>query len=465
MPNLKVKNQYFAQECERIESSEIQNIDDFNEVGKKTDGVSEGGVYSREVIDSDGNKVTKKYMLKAMDPFSMASEYIGANVARLYIGDSAPVVDLVRGKDGKLFVASEFIDNFETLKSLSESLQLPPECFPYGCVVDGNGELQSAAPHLQSMVNDYRANYPDVQDAELVNIISDYIQHGDAHDRNVGVRGLKDSTINVKATSLIDFSWSLRNARTAGSEITYNPHYSHNYNPHKTIAAIDQVLEVTPKEIEQVTAPLFKNLEEFYGQDNAVFKEAVPPSNYPLHIMDLAQNAVQNALGLDWGNKQTLQEVKDNMISSLEERSDALVAEKQKLQDEILFDQMWKESQDKGVDFSSPSSMSLDSSKEYNPQISSSFNDYIAARENLTDIPHVTLPQSPALGRGPEMPSLPTTGVGQAHSNLPDSVMGGIAVVSAIQGLRKSFSGNTATTKKTNKSKSTHKKKDTTKQR
>lgn len=453
MPNPKVRNQYFAQECKRIQNSEIQNIDDFSEIGAKTDGVSEGGVYSRVVTDADGNKVTKKYMLKAMDPSSMASEYVGANIARLYIGDSAPIVDLVRGNDGKIFVASEFIDDFETLKSLGERLQLPVECFPYGCVVDGDGELKSSAPHLQDIIDSHRPNYPKIKDAELVNIVSDYIQHGDAHDMNIGVRGkdkdVVDPTIDVKTTSLIDLSWSLRRSRAVGAEVSYNPYYSHNYDPQKTIKAIDQVLEITPQEIEQVTSPLFKNLEELYGQDNAVFRVEVSPDT-PIITkgIDRIKNYIQKSLG-DFGSKQTLEEVKDTMISSLEERSEALTEERKRLQDEVMFDHMWKENQEKGVDITT-SDIGIEDS---NPQIPSLESDNFIGGVNITNSSHVMLPQNPNLGDRPNAQLLPSSEVGQSQ-NLPESIIGGMAIVSTIKTLRTAFSsGNTSTKKgkKTNK--------------
>ena len=324
----KYLNPDFDKERKRIEKSKIQNLEGFEKVGEKADGVSEGGVYSKN---------GQLYMLKAMDPYSTASEYIGANIARLYVGDSAPIVDLVRGKDGKLFVASKFIDNFETLKALGEKINLPQECFPYGCVVDTNGTLHPVVPYLQNMVTEHKKMYPEVRDAELINIIADYLQHDDAHDRNVGLRKLSPR-IDVMATSLIDFSWSLRGERP-GSKITYNSEYSQNYNPQKTVEAIDRVLEVPPKEIEKITVPLFKNLEKFYGQDNLVFIDAVPPSNYPYHIVDLVQKRIQGFLGVDWSSKKTLKEVKNNMISSLEERAGILRQEKQRLEEGVFFSQ------------------------------------------------------------------------------------------------------------------------------
>lgn len=333
MKNKKPKEtDVLKKEKKRIERSKIKDINQFTKAGDKADGVSEGGIYSRTVTSRDGTTKEELYMLKNMDPYSTASEYIGSNIARLFLGDAAPVVELVRGENGKVFVASKFIANFETLKSLSARIDLPKKCFPYGCVVDVDGNIYSTITYLQLSLVQGKKNNPQIENAELVNIVADYIQHGDAHDRNVGV--IKDVTqLDKYTTALIDYSWSLRGA-SPQSSIIYTD-YAKNYDADKVIKAIDKVLAISPAKIKKITAPLFKNLIKLYGEKNAVFKESVPPSNYPLHILDLAQQEVQNFLNIDWSNKKNLKEVQENMIQSLENRATILTNERSRIMNEL----------------------------------------------------------------------------------------------------------------------------------
>jgi hypothetical protein len=320
----------FEKEARRIERSNIQSVNDYKKVGEKTDGVSAGGIYSKTFTDAGGETKTKLYMLKAMDPYSMASEYVGANMARLYIGDSAPIVELVRGKNGEVFVASEFIDDFQTLKSISKQMGLPKECFPYGCVVDGNGKLQPTAPHLQKILDSQKVKYPQINDAELANIVVQYLQHGDPHDRNVGLRRIG---IDKYSTSLIDWSWSLRGSEPdrAVSERNYNPNYAHlpEYNPENTLAAIDAVLKISPEEMANVTQPLFNNLAQVYGKENAVFKEQVAPDSALISVgIGRLTDKLESLTGINFSARKTLPEVQNAMISSLEKRAKILEQER-----------------------------------------------------------------------------------------------------------------------------------------
>ena len=334
-------------ESQRIERDEIQNLEDFTQVGSKADGVTKGGVYSRPliingepVLDNNGNPKTEKFMIKSMDPYSIVSEYVGAGIARIFLGERAPEVFLVKSENGEVFVASKFIENFETLKSLSERLGMPKECFPYGCVFGSDGKLHPITSYLSDIYTDClvnnpklnsNLNHPTINGAEEVAIIADYLQHSDAHDRNVGVKNI-DVPASISANAaLIDFSWSLR-GYNQNQPVYYDASYLGNFDINNVIKAIDNVLSVSPKRLKMITKKFFKNLEKIY-KDDKVFVQRVPPTDRVNHVLDIIAT---DYLEMSYGIPISLNEVKKIMFSALDKRASVLRDEKDMLQAELV---------------------------------------------------------------------------------------------------------------------------------
>ena len=334
-------------ESQRIERDEIQNLEDFIQIGSKADGVTKGGVYSRPliingkpVLDNNGNPKTEKFMIKSMDPYSIVSEYVGAGIARIFLGERAPEVFLVKSENGEVFVASKFIENFETLKSLSERLGMPKECFPYGCVFGSDGKLHPITSYLSDIYTDClvnnpklnsNLNHPTINGAEEVAIIADYLQHSDAHDRNVGVKNI-DVPASISANAaLIDFSWSLR-GYNQNQPVYYDASYLANFDINNVIKAIDNVLSVSPKRLKMITKKIFKNLEKIY-KDDKVFVQRVPPTDRVNHVLDIIAT---DYLEMSSGIPISLNEVKKIMFSSLDKRASVLRDEKDMLQAELV---------------------------------------------------------------------------------------------------------------------------------
>ena len=315
------KNNEKKRKKERLKKNQpktIKDISNYVKTGEKPDGVSEGGIYSLKNENSD--KKGPLYMLKKMDPYSAAAEYVGSHIAKLYIGNSSPTVDLVKGNDGSIYVASEFIPNFQTLKDFSAKLGIPKECFPYGCVVDQDGNHQPIVPHLQQQLlkNQITSNEP-VSGAEEVNIVAEFLQHDDTHDRNRGISTHNKAGSTPTIAAVIDWSWSLR-GNNLDSPIVY---YSNNYDPEKVVLAIDRIVNTPLDQIKNSTEPLFANLKECYGSE-AVFNGGVSPRNYLQHLASLVLPT--------WTPNLNIDDLKSTMFSSLEKRSQKLEEEKIKLE-------------------------------------------------------------------------------------------------------------------------------------
>lgn len=149
------------------------------------DGIEKGGIYTLN---------SEIYMIKEIDLIPTINEYVGAYIARLIVGDNAPIIILLKGDDGKVYIASKFILGFKTLIDFfQENNNLPSGCFPYSCAIDANGSINILD------YNDRESSLlsPIVYGAEAISVVMELIGYDDHNYYNRGVRINNDISLAV----------------------------------------------------------------------------------------------------------------------------------------------------------------------------------------------------------------------------------------------------------------------------
>lgn len=216
------------------------------------DGSAAGGFYQLN---------SEIYVIKEQDFDHTVNEYACSYIARLLIAENAPTVSLVKKANGAVYAASKFIPKFKAITSVfQQDLNLPRECFPYGCKLDQDGSV---------IIRDYRDNKdkpisPIIKGAEMVEVLIQLIGYSDAHDFNRGI-------INNSQAGLVDYGQCFK---------IYLDHtnYIKNFNKEDIIAALKKISSL---KFHKIIPPLFKEIKSYY------------PVNLLYKIETIKQNALK----------------------------------------------------------------------------------------------------------------------------------------------------------------------------
>jgi hypothetical protein len=223
--------------------SRVFNLENFKFHSSKTIGIEDGSIYTL-----GGHK----HMVKSMDLDSTVRELVGSRVARMIAGYSAPEVYLVKDRKGKVYAASKYIEGFSTLKDYADSLGIPKDCFPHGCVIEQDGSVEHVNTYLLKRLSPgYKENIS-LPNSEEVELAINFLNHGDAHLANRGVR-IKDKMV---LGAIIDFSKSLGELKTV--------YLGENYNPEKMIIALDKLAAIPSETLDKTLNDCFIDLKECY---------------------------------------------------------------------------------------------------------------------------------------------------------------------------------------------------------
>jgi len=238
-----------------VSKDKIGKFENYKLFAKKPSGHQEGGVYKlRPEFVMPGEDPDTLYFVKKMDLEETVSEYVGSNIARLLLGESAPQVQLLRDQTGKVYTASRAIENFKTAKEHISDAGIPQDCWPNGCIIDENGDMLSVQSYMLGWVE---YNQPKVQrfkDAEKISLTARFLEHGDMHMANLGVRQKE----NVQIAAVIDFSWSL------GDKVELKPYELPPGSNDKVIGTFEAILE-RKKEIIALAEMLLAKAKEVYS--------------------------------------------------------------------------------------------------------------------------------------------------------------------------------------------------------
>jgi hypothetical protein len=183
----------------------IRPISDFVLYKAKDSGIAAGGIYKlKPELVKEGEDPDTLYFFKLMPTQQTMSELMGSNMARVLLGDSAPENYLVKNGN-ELWTASKQIKNFITMFDFKELAKIPPDCWPNGCIVKENGQVERITSFMLNREGDNGSKVHIFQDAIKTQEVINFLEHGDAHELNYGVI-LDDGQ---KKSALIDFSLSL----------------------------------------------------------------------------------------------------------------------------------------------------------------------------------------------------------------------------------------------------------------
>ena len=157
-----------------------------NHLKNPADGSKSGGFYRLN---------SETYVVKNLEPIFNIREYVGSNIARLIVGDNAPVVMFHKDSEDRVYTSSKFIKGFKTLnKFLIEDFKVPEECFLYTCNFDINGSINILS------YKDQEADFisPAIKGGEIIEVLAQLIGCSDTYNYNRGV-------INDSEASLIDY--------------------------------------------------------------------------------------------------------------------------------------------------------------------------------------------------------------------------------------------------------------------
>ncbi len=235
-----------------MKNKNILKFEDFKKVIEKRkgifEGIEEGGIFEYD---------DQKYMLKKMDLDSTISELVGSRIARLVAGDGIPMVMLLKDKDGIVYTASKFIDNFNTIEEYAHQHQIPEDCFPNGCIVEKDGALTHITNYIQRELQSSKTNHIDLLNSEEIQLAVELVNHADEHNRNRGIKRFDDNNI---AAAIVDFSRSLRK-----NIIVY---LGKSYNPTEMLKAIEKLNSISLEEINNVINDSFAEIAFCYNEDS-----------------------------------------------------------------------------------------------------------------------------------------------------------------------------------------------------
>lgn len=217
---------------------DFQLIRNKNHFKDPADGSKNGGFYKLN---------NQTYMIKNLDAKINIYEYVGSNIARLVIGENAPVVKLIKDESGNVYTASKFIPNFKTLnKFLIEDYQVANECFPYGCKKAEDGSIMLA--NFQEEKADFIS--PPIEGAEMVEVLLQVIGCSDTHNYNRGV-------VNDSQAALVDYGSCFK-------DYLLKQPYIKNFDKQMIISAIEKI---TSLNLRQIIRALFEEIKFYYPQE------------------------------------------------------------------------------------------------------------------------------------------------------------------------------------------------------
>ena len=205
------------------------------------DGSVKGGFYKLN---------SEIYVIKEQDTQHTIKEYICSYIARIFIGENAPIVTLLKGRDDIIYSASKFIPGFETVNRFYEKgYNLPDGCFPYGCKIDSDGSI------IIINYGDDSSNLtlPIIEGVEDVEVLIQLIGYNDDHACNRGIR-------NKSQASLVDYGQCF-------ASILDSKNYIKNLNKKKIIAALDKIASL---KINSLISPIFKDIKTYYHNNEEV---------------------------------------------------------------------------------------------------------------------------------------------------------------------------------------------------
>jgi len=245
---------------DRESQGNILVLDDFSLKDSKV-GFEKGGVY-RSLSNN------KSYMIKEMIIDSTVNEFVASRLARLIMGDSAPLVNIVKDRDGKIYVASEFIDNFMDSHTFQKEYNIPDQCWPDGCIGWSNGQINTSNP---SKVQKFDLTNFQLMGKELRELTIQFTGFSDHHKGNIGQRVLPENKI---IAAIVDFS-QLDNA-----PYPVRVHYDKILGSNKIldkldplIEALDKIVSIKTTDISKLLDSLFATLKKCYPNEHSFLSE------------------------------------------------------------------------------------------------------------------------------------------------------------------------------------------------
>lgn len=240
-----------------------KNLKNYTPTGLTKTGIEKGGIYK---LNND------LYMVKSMKALKTLSEYIGSNIARYFLGNTVPEVELITDDNGTIYTSSKFIKNFTSindyfykieffLKLLKSgvNINLLEECLYTGCIVRADGLLECLADDYDyeetaqfSTSNEYRiiSKALGLMERDVVNKL---VEHGDLNFFNIGII---EENREFKAAT-VDFSDSLGNAEPYSTENKLKV-----YNFDEYLNAVNKIISVPWADIAALIDKLFLEIED-----------------------------------------------------------------------------------------------------------------------------------------------------------------------------------------------------------
>lgn len=179
--------------------SDVMEFESFELVRKASAGINKAKIY---ILKNSTDKTN--FLIKQASLNSAINEYVGSSLARIIMGNNAPLVTFVQDKNGVIYTASRFIAGFKTLEEFLIDNNLPKECLNNGCITEADGSIAIVNAKHNTLA------YPIISKQEEFDITMHLVKHREPHCSNKGFSIIGN---NIEA-ALIDYDMSLLSGST-----------------------------------------------------------------------------------------------------------------------------------------------------------------------------------------------------------------------------------------------------------
>jgi len=217
----------------------IGKLEDYHQVGSITGSIGAGIYKLKPELVKPGENPDALFFVKS--GWNTPS-YIAGNVARLLLGESAPEMLLLKDNNGHPYMASRGIENFKEVIGYLRDAKLSESCWPNGCIIDDKGRIHSVQSYMLGWM---QAHHPEVhlfEDSEKVRITAGhFLEHGDMHGANLGIRKEGDRTI--AAVLDFDHAFNAYGYKNYVYDITLFSYYIPPGSNDKVLATLEAIMD------------------------------------------------------------------------------------------------------------------------------------------------------------------------------------------------------------------------------